>query len=74
MYPGFLKEMSSATLGTVQAKVDITCTKSLTSVLFLSRSQYGFFVNEGGLPVIGWNAGMRGFDYRNNEEYQNLPL
>ncbi|CAB4021536.1 mucin isoform X2, partial [Paramuricea clavata] len=37
-------------------------------------SQYGLFVSEGGLPVIGWNAGMRGFDYRNNEEYQNLPL
>ncbi|XP_028400186.1 LOW QUALITY PROTEIN: mucin-like protein [Dendronephthya gigantea] len=37
------------------------------------KSELGRYVDEPGLPVTGWNAGRRGFFYRNGEEYENLP-
>ena len=42
-------------------------------IICTSRADYDKYENQAGLPVIGWNAGERAFDYLNNEQYQNLP-
>ena len=38
------------------------------------RAEYRYYVDQAGHPVMGWNFGRNGFDFRNNEEFENLPL